>query len=128
MSDDREDSKVDEELKAMIAATGDRIHGQAAAAQASAAHAMLVLMGELDFARLSGDLKERYLNDVFRWSCYAMAGLPVVQRAIKATYAEWEIDSPDSLAAIVRTLAILFKQDPEPLLAKMLGTEVAGVQ
>lgn len=115
----------DKEVSEMLSDVESGLHEQGARAQALAANSMLALLGQKDFSKLKGKQRDKWINDIFRLCAYALAGMPVVYRAVGAVH---DMNTEKSVAATVRALALLFDTDPEPLIKVMLSGPEATVR
>ena len=113
-----DDPTFDQKVTEMLGAFEKDSTERTARAQALTANSVLALMGLLNFSKLSPELREQRHREVFELSCYALAGMPVVQSTLAAEYG---FSEGQAVAAVVRTLGLIFRVDPEPLIKKMLG-------
>ena len=112
-----DDPTFDQKVTEMLGAFEKDSTERTARAQALTANSVLALMGLLNFSKLSPELREQRHREVFELSCYALAGMPVVQSTLAAEYG---FSEGQAVAAVVRTLGLIFDRS-EPLIKKMLG-------
>jgi hypothetical protein len=115
-----DDPDLQKELNELLNEQEKRLGERNARDQAVAANTILALMGDLDFATLTPELRERRIYDVFTYASYAIAGLPAVQNAM-AFVCGGDLNEAERVEGIVRALGMAFCVDPEPLLVRMLG-------